>query len=239
MNKYLFYFSGKKIEYKIIYKNVKNINLRINKNNEITVSSSPRVPVEQIKSFVESKGEWIVNHMSLRNDLKLSQPDKGIYSGKKVFFLGNEYTLNIVNSEINKVEIQNELITIYTKYIRDEPKIQKQYLNWLKQNSKTVFKNILDDVYTLVQPYGIEYPEFNIRNMKSIWGSCSVNRQKICLNLQLIKAHEKCIEHVILHELVHFKYPNHGKDFYKLLGCIMPEWKTYKNDLETNYKDGQ
>ena len=81
-------------------------------------------------------------------------------------------------------------------------------------------------------------PQIKVRNMKSIWGSCTTTGSAIRLNLQLMKADEACIEQVILHELLHFRYPNHGKSFYDLLEQLMPDWKERKERLEKNFKDG-
>ena len=89
-----------------------------------------------------------------------------------------------------------------------------------------------------VKDYNIERPEIYVRNMTTRWGSCIPSKKRIGLNLQLIKADERCIEQVILHELIHFIHPNHSKNFYFILTQIMPDWKDRKNDLDTKFKDG-
>ncbi|TDI65168.1 MAG: M48 family peptidase [Bacteroidetes bacterium] len=42
----------------------------------------------------------------------------------------------------------------------------------------------------------------------------------------------KCIEYVVIHEMCHLVYPNHGKDFFKLQVEIMPDWERWKLKLE-------
>ena len=68
--------------------------------------------------------------------------------------------------------------------------------------------------------------------MKTLWGSCSVNRNKVTFNQYLTKAKPACIEYVVLHELVHFLYPNHSKKFYDFLSSYMPDWKERKKVLD-------
>ena len=41
----------------------------------------------------------------------------------------------------------------------------------------------------------------------------------------------ECLEYIILHELVHLKVPNHGRDFIEAMNKYMPEWKEKKNLL--------
>ena len=69
--------------------------------------------------------------------------------------------------------------------------------------------------------------------MQTRWGSCNVERRNINLNLELIKKPRYCIEYVILHELAHLKYPNHGKKFWEYMSVHMPNWEWRKNKLES------
>jgi predicted metal-dependent hydrolase len=45
-------------------------------------------------------------------------------------------------------------------------------------------------------------------------------------------ARRPCIEYVVLHELIHFLYPNHGREFYDFLTLYMPDWKGRKKVLD-------
>ena len=51
-------------------------------------------------------------------------------------------------------------------------------------------------------------------------------------NINLIKAPKTSIEYVILHELIHLIHPNHSKDFYDLLGALMPNHEKRKKVLD-------
>jgi len=68
--------------------------------------------------------------------------------------------------------------------------------------------------------------------MKKRWGSLTPSN-KLILNPELIKAPVKCIDYVIIHELCHIVNPNHGKEFYQLQKKMMPDWKRWKDKLES------
>ena len=54
----------------------------------------------------------------------------------------------------------------------------------------------------------------------------------------MIKARMPYIDYVVLHELVHFLYPNHSKHFYAFLSNHMPDWKERKFVLDQDVVHG-
>ena len=79
---------------------------------------------------------------------------------------------------------------------------------------------------------GLECTSWQIRDMKSRWGSCSVKSKKIRLALNLANYPDECLEYVILHELAHIKIPNHSKEFKDFLTHWMPDWRERQKKLK-------
>ena len=96
-------------------------------------------------------------------------------------------------------------------------------------------KNLVDKYQLLLKKYGIEYPEIEIKQMKSRWGYCIPTRNKVVFNLSLIKTPMCCIEYVVLHELSHFKCQNHSKNFYDFISIFMPDWKERRTILNKEF----
>jgi len=86
-------------------------------------------------------------------------------------------------------------------------------------------KPMVDKFYPVVAAYGVVYPRITVRAMSSRYGSCSVNSGRITLNSVLTRVPVPCAEYVVLHELAHFLYPNHGKGFYGFIARYMPDWQ--------------
>ena len=68
--------------------------------------------------------------------------------------------------------------------------------------------------------------------MKARWGSALTDKKTILLNAELIKDPKYCIDYVVLHELIHFKYNNHSEKFYQMLYSLMPDWEKRKKILD-------
>jgi predicted metal-dependent hydrolase len=101
----------------------------------------------------------------------------------------------------------------------------KQYNNWWQKTSKQYYLERLDDLYPIVQKHDVQRPDVKVVKMQTLWGSCSRKLTKINLNYFLLKAPPPCIEYVILHELTHFIYPRHDKNFLDFLSVHMPDWR--------------
>lgn len=63
---------------------------------------------------------------------------------------------------------------------------------------------------------GVKPVEVHIRKMKRKWASCS-SRGRLTFDTSLLKESPEVFKEVIVHELLHLKYPNHGKMFKALL----------------------
>lgn len=236
MSRHTVHYEGIEIEYELSRKNVKYINLRVNKYGKVVVSAGKNVPFEVIDDFVQSKAFWIITHLAEIEKMRSELPDASLYDGKKVFYLGKPYHLLLERGE-KRIFFEGDTLNLYYPRMHSE-QLREVYLAWLHEEAERKFEEIMDRIYPLVAEYHIKRPEIKVRNMKSIWGSCTTTGSAIRLNLQLIKAEEACIEQVILHELLHFRYPNHGKSFYDLMDQLMPDWKERKERLEKNFKDG-
>ena len=78
---------------------------------------------------------------------------------------------------------------------------------------------LLPKIEKLAEEHGFTYNRVFIKNNKTNWGSCSV-KGNINLNISLIFLPERLQEFVILHELSHLRYPNHGKNFHILVDSL-------------------
>lgn len=231
-----------KINNKTIYffykrKKIKNIVLRVNKDNEIVILLPKRASLNTAKEFIARKYDWIQKVIEKRKEYSDISESKDYKAGELLYILGNPYIININQGRSNSFNIDSKYINIQIKekYICDKRYIQEKYEEWLKKLATEVFTKETIKYQEITKDYRIPYPEIVIRKMKSRWGSCYTTKNKIVLNLSLIKTPIECVEYVVLHELSHFKYPNHSKNFYGFIEKIMPDWKERRKLLNKKY----
>jgi predicted metal-dependent hydrolase len=71
-----------------------------------------------------------------------------------------------------------------------------------------------------VQPSSVTY-----RALKSRWGQCNVRTRQICISTYALLLPDRCIEHVVVHELCHLLEPSHNARFHALMTQYYPRWR--------------
>lgn len=226
-------YGNREINFIVMRKDVKNINLTVKPNMEVLVSANDSVPLEYIKEFVYSKAKWIDRNLNYYDKTRnLEQGKKEYVNGESFRYLGKQYRLKIFESSEEKVKYFRGYIHLYISDTNDFYKKEKLINKWYEEKSKVLFKDSLNRMYKLIKAYDIDFPSLDIRKMRSRWGSCHYEKNKIVLNDSLIKAPKDCIDYVVLHELIHFKYKHHNNEFYRLLDILMPSWSDKKRILD-------
>lgn len=69
------------------------------------------------------------------------------------------------------------------------------------------------------------YPtQVRITGARTRFGSCS-SQGHICFSWRLMLYPPEAIDYVVVHELAHLRYMNHGAEFYALIARYLPDWK--------------
>lgn len=105
---------------------------------------------------------------------------------------------------------------------------QRETKEYKPIHNQSVLVDVVEQLYPLFKPMGVAKPILRVREMKTRWGTCLVNKGIITLNKRLLAYPKECIEYVALHEYCHFIHPNHSKKFYELVASFMPDWKERK-----------
>ena len=80
---------------------------------------------------------------------------------------------------------------------------------------------------------GGDYTSITIRDQKTRWGSCS-GRGTLSFNWRLILAPPEILDYVVVHELCHLTHMNHSKEFWNLVGSVIPDYKIRRKWLKEN-----
>lgn len=215
----------------VIKKDIKNIHLSVCPPNAMVKISAPlSYDNETIRLFAVSKWSWIKDNIQIiQNQTRI--PPKDYISGESHYLFGKRYMLKVVagnKHSVNVKGINTIIMTVKKNTSRDNRK--KLMQEWYR-------KKLTEKLNVLIPKWeektGLNLNSWQIKKMKTKWGSCHIDKKTICLNLELAKRKYIEIEYVILHELSHLIEKTHNQRFIAHVEKYMPNWKLYRKELNS------
>lgn len=105
----------------------------------------------------------------------------------------------------------------------------------IKRKIPALFKNqaralVIERLNYFNKFYQLSYKRVFIRSQKTRWGSCS-SEHNLNFNYRIIYLSPELQDYLIVHELCHLKYFNHGPQFWSLVSETLPNYKELKAQL--------
>ena len=216
--------------FEIVKKKIKNIYFRVYPSKrKIIVSAPVSIDPDTLNKAILSKSDWL--NKQVQNDaVEALESAKTYTTGETLRFKGKIYSLFVNYRKtrpkvfISPDNVLHLTVKPETGFHGREKVMSVWYRNELKRSMGIYIEKW--------QPrMGVTVNEFNVRKMKTRWGSCNINVKRIWLNLALIKLADPLIEYVVVHEMAHLLESNHNARFKGFMDQFIPEWKKLKKEL--------
>jgi len=213
----------------IVRKDIKNLHLSVHPpKGRVRIASPLTINDEAIRLFAISKLPWI-KHQQRKFQEQERETVREYLARESHFFFGERYLLNIIEHDHSaKIILNKTTIDLYVKKGSSQSERQVIMNEWYRRELKKLIPGLLEKWQKIV---GISASEWGVKLMKTKWGTCNRDQKRIWLNLELAKKPVKCLEYIIAHELVHLLERHHNDIFMQYMDSFMPQWKTYRNEL--------
>ncbi|MEX0932907.1 MAG: SprT family zinc-dependent metalloprotease [Candidatus Pacearchaeota archaeon] len=221
------------LQVQTVKKNIKNMHLGVYPpQGRIRVAAPKKMNDESIRLFIISKIPWIKKQKA-KFERQKRQTKREFISGESHYFLGNRYRLNVIDTENKpRVEIKKKThIDLYVKPNMSREQKEKMLESFYRAELK---KQIPELIERWEKNSGVKVNEVIIKKMKTKWGTCNAEDKRIWLNLELAKNPLRCLEYVLLHEMIHFKEKNHTDKFFNLMDSHLPQWPQLRDELNNS-----
>ena len=213
-------------------KPIKNMYLRILPDDgSIRISAPLDMPEETVAAFAQSRITWIRNKKKKMPGTSLKQKvtARRYLTGETHYLWGHPLFLDVITTNAKpNVEIYAHCIQLYIHPESTLEQRKKLITGWYRLQ----LKDMIPQIFSHWEPImGVHAREVHVKAMKTRWGTCNTDEQRIWLNLYLAQKPLKCVEYVIVHELCHLIVPNHSKRFYYYMDLFLPDWKKRKELL--------
>lgn len=181
-----------------------------------------RASMQKAYEFAESYQDWIAD--KIRN-LPCPVP---YTDGTILPIMGQERVIKIKRgtSKITHIEMTPTELVVTTHMDDPAPRIGR----YLRQLAATELEKLANAKAAQLER---KLSSFTVRDMKSRWGSCSIDG-RMTLSWRLIFAPIESIDYVIAHEAAHLIHDNHGKNFWALCEKISADFVTGHRWMQEN-----
>jgi predicted metal-dependent hydrolase len=224
--------NGRPIHYQLRRSDRKTLSVTVEPDRRVVVIAPLLAAQDVVDARIRRRAAWIRRQQQYFDSLPAPEAPRHWVSGETHRYLGRQYRLKLVCGSTLDVRLIGGYFIVRTPDLADTRTIEKAMVGWYRAHASELLRKRLRIV--LEQSTWLrlsQVPQLTIRRMKLRWGSTTPGG-RVCLNLDLIKLPLGCIDYVVAHELVHLRVPNHGAEFWRLLGRVLPEWKKWQRRLE-------
>jgi hypothetical protein len=154
--------------------------------------------------------------------------------GKACLFLGVKTPIQLSDIRKPKTEcvLENGTLVLYlddklTTTYSDDLLNTALHSFLFKQSKRFIEKRVTQ----YLTHFKVKPRKITIEKSIKKWGTCNAQRE-LTFNYMLITKPTEVIDYVVVHELCHMTHLNHDRSFWRLLGSILPNYKTLEKKLD-------
>ncbi|RLK51354.1 hypothetical protein DFR31_1290 [Alkalispirillum mobile] len=218
------------IDVEIRRKAIKNLHVGVYPpDGKVRVAAPVHLDDEAVRLAVVSRLSWIRRQrQSFARQARESARE--MVTGESHYFGGRRYRLDLVERPGNpRVRVvNNSILELQVRPGTDRAARQRALDRWYRRQLKARIPELLATWEPVV---GVKVSDCRIKRMKTRWGSCNIEARRIWLNLELAKKSPRCLEYILVHEMVHLLERHHNERFRALMDQCMPDWRLRKDEL--------
>lgn len=219
--------------YELIRSRRRSLSLQVYPDGRVVLRVPLRASLREISEFYASHHDWM--QKELAQPRPRQQPAWVCRDGATFRYLGQEHCLRLGAGKRQLLWSENELRIELPS--ASETGYQRMLEAWFRQQARDCFSRFIDQHFAYFAARGHACPSLQLKKMRSRWGSLST-RGYINLNIALMQFDPACIEYVVVHELCHLEYMNHGVRFKALMTRLLPDWRARNRQLEQQARQG-
>lgn len=216
----------------VVRKNIKHMHLAVYPpTGRVRIAVPLRIDDEAIRLFAISKLAWIrKNQRTFANQDR--QSPRSFIERESHYFQGKRYLLRVHEENASpKVVLKGK--TYIDLYVRSNSSLEQRALilnEWYRSELKSQIPSLISK---WERTLGVLVEDWQVKQMKTKWGTCNIEKKRIWLNLELAKKPVECLEYIIAHELVHLIERHHNENFLYYMDKYLPNWKQLKSILNS------
>lgn len=227
---------GSVYTYKIVPSNRRTMALQVTKEGEVLVRIPRYVSLAAGHGLILENKEWVYKQVNKVQKKLLEKEDFSWQNGAEILLFGKNIPL-CVNTDSSKrkclIRKTDNEITItgpfddrnretYESVVREAMKL------WYRKEARAYLE---EKTAWWASRMKVTYEKIAIRDQATRWGSCST-KGNINFNWRLVLLPAELADYVVVHELAHRLQMNHSRQFWNVVGSVMPDYGERRKALK-------
>lgn len=198
----------------------------------LTISAPRWVPLREIEEAILEKERWIRSRLEQwqqwRAQRRLTQVE--FADGGRLPFLGAHVTLRLhagLPASSLVATPEGDELRLALPPGASETQVRDSVQAWLKEQAQRILGARLHE---LGARSAVGFTSWALSSARSQWGSCDADG-RIRLNWRLVHFALPVIDYVVAHELAHLKELNHGPEFWRQVGRLLPGFEAARDHI--------
>ena len=214
----------------VVRKSIKNMHLSVYPpTGRVRIAAPSNIDDEAVRLFAISKLGWIKKNQR-KFEKQERQSPRAYAERESHYFEGTRYLLRVTEHNSSpKVIIKSK--TYIDLFVKPNTSIEQRQIilhEWYRKQLKNQIPELIEKWEKII---GVTVEDWGVKQMKTKWGTCNIEKKRIWVNLELAKKPVNCLEYIVVHEMIHLLERHHNDTFLALLDNYMPKWKLYKEEL--------
>lgn len=212
-------FGGIPVEFR--RKRVRCLRMTVHPDGAVRVSVPWHVPDAEAVAFVAARADWMRRRVDA---IRRAPPPAETHfeTGDTVRAFGETLPLRVAETETPSApRIEEGTLVLPVRPGAPEAERRVVFAVWLRARLTETLSRLLAHWTAAMGEAPVRW---DLRRMKSRWGSCAARKRFIRFNLQLAEQPPACIEYVVVHELAHLSVQNHSPAFWSVVARHLPDW---------------
>jgi predicted metal-dependent hydrolase len=218
------------VEIEVARKRIRNFYLRVDgSDGRVRVSAPQAASDDEVWSVIQKRIDWI--HSQRARIAASPAPARlRFLSGETHTLFGEPLRLEVVEREGRggKVVREGDALVLSIRMRSRFEERERAMREWYRGEIKPVIPELVSRWEPVM---GVRVAEWQVKQMKTRWGTCNIGARRIWLNLELARYPVESLEYVVVHEMVHLLERGHNARFYGFMDRFLPDWRERKTRL--------
>ncbi|HNY60402.1 MAG TPA: SprT family zinc-dependent metalloprotease [Bacteroidales bacterium] len=205
----------------------KTVSIFIERDSSVRVLAPASASNETIETAIKSKEYLIFSKLAKWKELNQGKVNREYVNGQSFLYLGRNYRLKLTEDQNVPLKISGGFFLLDKKYL---PKAEKVFKDFYKEKGLLKIK---ERIKVHEDKFSIKPTSVKVLDLQNRWASWTP-KNGLNFHWKCVMAPVSVLDYIIMHEMVHLKYPNHSADFWNELDKKMPNFREQEKWLKRN-----